>query len=308
VKSPESIYKELVSYSKNQDRYIDLQRLLMRFGIECFYRRLEKSPFRTQFVLKGAMLLAVLLQQARNTKDADFQVSGRFSPGTLKKLFAEICSIEESDGTVFNLNGITVKEAGKNRGYIGYIVKIPATLASATISLQFDVGFGEIITPGPILTKIPTLLGFRDPVIQRYPLSTVFAEKFEALVDLGMRNGRMKDFYDLATFTVELKFDGAELSKALENTFQHRKTPLPTERPLALTEAFFGDKSKNKEYMGFLRTSSLPKNTSLERCCTIIWEFIAPVLSTLKDGKAFAGDWKNGEWCTAELTESSQTD
>jgi hypothetical protein len=42
------------------------------------------------------------------------------------------------------------------------------------------------------------------------------AEKFEAMVKLGVANNRMKDFYDLQVPSSRLAFDGKTLSEAVE--------------------------------------------------------------------------------------------
>jgi hypothetical protein len=42
------------------------------------------------------------------------------------------------------------------------------------------------------------------------------AEKFEAMVKLGVANSRMKDFYDLQVPSSRLAFDGKTLSEAVE--------------------------------------------------------------------------------------------
>jgi hypothetical protein len=70
-------------------------------------------------------------------------------------------------------------------------------LWTARIPLQIDIGFGDTVVPGPQNAEYPTLLGSFPPKLRVYPKETVIAEKFEALVTLGIANSRMKDFYDL---------------------------------------------------------------------------------------------------------------
>jgi hypothetical protein len=43
----------------------------------------------------------------------------------------------------------------------------------------------------------PVLLGFPAPVLPAYSRESVVAEKFQAMVMLGIANSRMQDFYDL---------------------------------------------------------------------------------------------------------------
>ena len=53
------------------------------------------------------------------------------------------------------------------------------------------------------------------------------AEKFEAVVRLGIANTRMKDFYDLWAVATTFAFDGESLAAALAATFDNRGTALP---------------------------------------------------------------------------------
>jgi len=50
------------------------------------------------------------------------------------------------------------------------------------------------------------------------------AEKFQALVTLGMANTRMKDFYDLWMLARSFEFDGDRLASAIGATFEQRRT------------------------------------------------------------------------------------
>ena len=70
-------------------------------------------------------------------------------------------------------------------------------LADARIPVQADIGFGDVVTPEPEQIEYPTLLEYPAPSLRAYPRETVVAEKYQALVNLGIANSRMKDFYDL---------------------------------------------------------------------------------------------------------------
>ena len=71
------------------------------------------------------------------------------------------------------------------------------------------------MTPGVVEAKFPTLLDFPAPRLRTYPRETVVAEKFEAVVRLGIANTRMKDFYDLWAMATTFAFDGESLAAAL---------------------------------------------------------------------------------------------
>lgn len=97
------------------------------------------------------------------------------------------------------------------------------------------------------------MLGGFDAINLRvYPVYTVIAEKYQAMVVLGSANSRMKDFYDLAVIARRTQLDGATLAKAIGATFARRATPLPGQPPLALTNAFADDSAKQRQWHAFL--------------------------------------------------------
>lgn len=67
------------------------------------------------------------------------------------------------------------------------------------------------------------------------------AEKFQAMVMLGIANSRMKDFFDLWVLPRSFAFAGPVLGAAARATFARRKTPVPATPPLALTTRFGTD-------------------------------------------------------------------
>ena len=90
--------------------------------------------------------------------------------------------------------------------YGGVRVRTTATIAGARIPIQVDIGFGDAITPAPVEIDYPTLLDAPAPHLRAYPVETVVAEKFEAMVTLGMANSRLKDFYDLWLISQTFEF------------------------------------------------------------------------------------------------------
>jgi hypothetical protein len=60
----------------------------------------------------------------------------------------------------------------------------------------------------------------------------VIAEKFQAMVMLGIANSRMKDFFDLCVLARSFGFDGPILADAIRATFARRKTAVPAVPPL----------------------------------------------------------------------------
>ena len=122
------------------------------------------------------------------------------------------------------------------------------------------------------MAKIP------EPQIRTYPVYTVVAEKFEAMVKLGIANTRMKDFHDIWFVARRFEFDGPTLRKAIDATFARRQTNLPP-LPEALTDAFADDPSKQVQWAAFLRRNGLtglPERFS--EVVDVLRTFFEPVL------------------------------
>lgn len=158
-------------------------------------------------------------------------------------------------------------------------------LAGACDILQIDVGVGDAITPKAILVDYPSLLGLPGPQIQAYPQEAVAAEKFQAMVILGIANSRLKDFYDLYLLTEQFEFEGRTLAEAVVATFDRRKTDLPTQTPLALTSEFAGNPAKRLQWHGFLKRSRMEESApDMERVVERLAAFMMPVVHSLITG------------------------
>ena len=78
--------------------------------------------------------------------------------------------------------------------------------------VQVDVGFGVATSPPPELVEIPALLDSPPTRLMGYRRELVVAEKSHAMVDLGLANSRMKDFYDIWFLSRHFPFAGKDLS------------------------------------------------------------------------------------------------
>ena len=149
-----------------------------------------------------------------------------------------------------------------------------------------------MITPPAEDLDFPTLLHFPAPHVLAYPKSVVVAEKFEALVTLGLANSRMKDFYDLWMLAQRSTFDGEVLSQALRATFDRRRIPLPIEMPLALTPVFAEDRVKQVQWAAFVRKSRLAApGSTLPSLIPLLATFLLPPVSATAQEQTFAAMW-----------------
>jgi predicted nucleotidyltransferase component of viral defense system len=184
--------------SLSQEKGEDYQRVLGRFAIERFLYRLGTSPYRDRFVLKGATLFTLWTGQThRPTKDLDLLGRGSSTIEDVEQVIRSICDLREKDGILFHtesIEGTRIKEVDE---YDGVRIKFSAQLAGARIPLQVDIGFGDAVYPEPELATFPVLLPMPAPIIRAYPREASIAEKLHAMVELDIRNSRMKDFYDI---------------------------------------------------------------------------------------------------------------
>jgi hypothetical protein len=163
--------------------------------------------------------------------------------------------------------------------------------------MQLDIGFGDIVIPSPEPTKYPTLLDLPAPHLRGYSRESTIAEKFEAMVKLGVLNSRMKDFFDIWLMSRQFDYNGVTLTEAIVKTFTTRGTKIPAE-PLALTDAFAKDTAKAAQWRGFVRRNRLseaPKD--LAEVIMSIGAFLKPISESLAEGHVFKSIWKApGPW------------
>jgi predicted nucleotidyltransferase component of viral defense system len=271
-----SIRQRLLNLAGARDE--DFQLTLTRFGLERLLYRLSRSRHVDRFLLKGAMLFSVWSTEVyRPTRDLDLAGSGDSNPDHVKDLFDDLCRIDvEPDGLEFPPESIRVHKIREPSEYMGVRVRLEGRMHTTRIPLQVDIGFGDAVTPEPTQITYPTLLDLPAPRLRAYPPETVVAEKFQAMVILGIANTRMKDFYDLWMLAKECDFDRAQLASAITATFERRKTPLPDGLPIALQQEFWH--SKDSEWSAFLKKSGLGEGIQLKDVIQRLTDFIEPAL------------------------------
>ena len=160
--SPERIEQEvrrqLLEISRQRKE--DFQFVLMRYGLERLLYRLANSRFADKFVLKGALLFEVWMNQPyRPTKDLDLPGFGDHVPDHLARMFGDICRTDvEPDGLIFDVERMSISEIREHQEYEGVRVKLTAFLGNARIPLQIDIAFGDAVTPSARKIELPTIL------------------------------------------------------------------------------------------------------------------------------------------------------
>lgn len=269
-----SILARLLALAKQ--RGDDYSLLLNRFGLERLLYRLSVSPYAERFLLKGALLFAYWYDDPhRPTRDVDLLGFGQDDAGYLVAIFSEIADMELGDGIAFDLASIHAEQIREDNTYGGTRISVVGKINNARCTLQIDIGFGDAVTPEAQTVTFPALLSdFSPPVLKVYPVYTVIAEKYQAMVALGLANSRMKDFYDLAVIARRTDLEGQTLAQALSATFARRNTPLPNTRPLALTPAFSQDDGKKRQWQAFLKKNRIdaePLEHTVALLARLLW-------------------------------------
>lgn len=278
-----SVKDRLLNISRAENRAFDV--LLVRFALERLLYRLSISEHRQRFVLKGGMLVTVWIDDDnRVTRDADFLGHGDADPDKLIADFRSIMQIEDDDGLVFDVDALTATAIREEMEYGGVRLKTTAYLEKTKIRVTIDIGFGDALADATQQLHYPTLLDHPVPHIRSYPPETVIAEKFQAMVALGVANGRMKDYYDLWALPRNIEIAPDELDAAIAATFERRGTPVPAERPPGLSAAMFGDETKQRQWTAYAASLDL-EGLGLDAVIDAVWGLVGPSCERLT-GKA----------------------
>lgn len=290
---PASIAARLLDRAKQAGD--DYQVLLASFCFERFLHRLGMSGVRDRFILKGAMLLRLWSDRPyRATRDLDLTRRGDGSHSAIREDVRRICTTPVGDdGVVFEPDAVRIEAIRAEDEYAGTRVTLPARCGKARLTLQIDIGLGDAVWPAPQRCIYPALLDFPTPEVLAYPREAVVAEKFEAMVALGNRNSRIKDFFDIHYLASQFEFDRATLVEAARRTFERRGTLIPAEPPIGLTPAYWENPSRPAQTRAFARRAGLkvPESPGTE-FAELLGAFLLPVVDDLRNGKG-----SNGTWC-----------
>lgn len=293
-----SVKARLANLARDQQE--EFQELLSRYGRERLLYRLSVSKYRDRFILKGALLFAYWMGVLhRPTRDMDLLGYGKADIASVEAVFRELCALNiEPDGLIFDPRSVQGERIKDEEDYEGVRIHLTALLEKTRVRLQIDVAFGDRIVPGPEEIEFPTLLDFPTPHLKSYTCESMVAEKFEAMVKLGMLNTRMKDFFDLWSASQKFSFEGSTLSLAVKTTFETRTTTVPSDPPLAFTAEFFDDKQKNLQWNAFLNKARLNAHGKLlPEIIETLSSFLMPISVAVANAESYKGTWlPGGPW------------
>lgn len=274
------------------------QLCLQLFCQEEFLRRLEKSKYAENLVLKGGLFIYSLTDfDSRVTVDVDFLL--RQMPNTpeqLKAVLEEIIATPTgNDFITFEIKDVAPIAVAKK--YAGIGASVVARIKNTKTPFSIDFGVGDVIVPKQEKRKIPTQLSdFDAPTVNTYSLETTIAEKIDAILSLMEFSSRMKDYYDIYYLANKFDFDGATLTKALKKTFENRGHSFTVEQ-FEQVMGFDRDGAMQKKWKAFVRKIDT-KTDDYGTVLKTIKEFLTePFIAAVKS-EAFTEKWSaaNGEW------------
>ena len=274
------------------------QLCLQLFCQEEFLRRLEKSKYAENLVLKGGLFLYSLTDfDSRVTVDVDFllrKISN--TPEQLRGILEEIIAVHTgNDFVAFEIKDVAPIAVAKK--YAGIGVSIVARIKNTRTPFGIDFGVGDVIVPKQEKRKIPTQLDdFVAPTVNTYSIETTVAEKIDAILSLMEFSSRMKDYYDIYYLANKFDFDGATLTKALKKTFENRGHSFTIEQ-FEQVMSFDNDEAMQKKWKAFVRKIDI-KTDDYSTVLKTIKVFLTKPFTAAVGGKEFTPKWSanNGEW------------
>ena len=288
-----SVLARLKNKAKESGRSYQL--CMQLFCQEEFLRRLEKSEYAENLVLKGGLFIYSLTDfDSRVTVDVDFLL--RKIPNTpeqLKEILEKIIEVDTgNDFVTFEIKDIAPIAVAKK--YAGIGASIIARIKNTKTPFSVDFGVGDIIVPKQEKRKIPTQLSdFDAPMVNTYSIETTVAEKIDAILSLMEFSSRMKDYYDIYYLANKFDFDGATLTEALKKTFENRNHNFTIEQFEQMLE-FDSDDAMQKKWKAFIKKI----NTQMDDFKTVLKTiklFLAEPFIAAVENKSFDSQWLSSE-------------
>ena len=224
IKNAKSLMDKANNLAKKYD--ITANEVLQNYMFERILERLEKSNYKNNFILKGGLLLSSIMGiDTRTTMDMDTCVKGiNLSDETLYDILNEILNLDVNDNVRFFIKNSKPIREDDNYGGLKY--NLLAQFENLRVNLSIDIATGDLITPKEIEYEYKMIFENRILKIMTYNIETIIAEKFQTVINRGILNSRMKDYYDLYYLLTYKEYSSTILKQAIINTFKKRNTDI----------------------------------------------------------------------------------
>ena len=278
--------------NKAKSTGVSYQLCLQLFFQEEFLRRMSKSKYAKNLILKGGFFIYTLTSfESRATVDIDFLLHRMSSDlEHIDGVINEIIATPTGNNEIVILTTKKTERISPQRKYPGVSTQIIGHINNVRVPFDIDIGIGDIVIPKAQERLIkPQLDGYDSPKILTYSLESTIAEKFDAIIQRFELTGRMKDFYDIYYLAHTFDFDGRILQEALMQTLSVRGTPYERssfDRIILLAE----DVEMQRKWRYFLNTIK-DREVPLADVIAGIDSFLRPIWDEIIGEDEFTKAW-----------------
>ena len=217
----------------------------------------------------------------------------------IERILETVARIELDDGLVFWTEDMHPEPIRDGQRYGGARVTLRGDLGGARVHVVIDTGEGDVVSPRAEVVRVPVLLdAFAVPNLLCVPVETVVAEKLDALLELGLANSRLKDYFDLWLLASRNPFDLRTLTTACRQTRRRRgRGPLNSGRPdEGPVGGLSSDFVRRNSVMWRAKWVGLQAVPELQQVIELVSIFVAPVLEALSgvETELRVGAWTPG--------------
>ena len=281
---------------------LQLQLLLNLFCQEEFLRRIQKSRYGDNLVLKGGFLLySISGYTGRPTIDADYLLQNR--PNELSEVERMVAEIIRVPGGAqflrFEIKNLEL--IAEHRKYNGIRVSLLGFIKNTRTPFSIDFGVGDVVVPSPLKRVLPVLMpDFEPPEVLTYSLESVIAEKFDAIISRMELTSRMKDFFDIYYLATTCDFKGDKLRDAVSETLLNRRT-FSTSNAISDIKQFSQDQEMMIRWRAFCK-KTLKCSMDFRAVLVVVADFLEPIYTAILHEEEFLGSWLKDkrEWRRAK--------
>ncbi len=161
----------------------------------------------------------------RATMDIDTTVKALLlNEADVQRIIEEICNIPLEDNVSFQIK--STRTIMEEFDYPGIRVMLEATLDRMRQPIKIDISTDDVITPKAIEYDYKLMFEDRTISVLTYNKETLLAEKMQTIINRGIANTRLRDFYDVYSIMnfYEEQIEKRVLYDAFSATCEKRKT------------------------------------------------------------------------------------
>ncbi|MBE7156868.1 MAG: nucleotidyl transferase AbiEii/AbiGii toxin family protein [Rhodospirillales bacterium] len=289
-----SVHQRLLNLARASGR--PFNELAQYYALERWLYRLACSEHRSQFVLKGALMLLVWkLPVTRPTRDID--LLGRVSNGleNVRAIVAAVCQVPvEDDGMTFDPAGVATSRIAEDADYEGVRATFQGALGNVRLPMQIDIGLkrprharaGGDHLPDPAQ---PT----RAAIVCLQP-GNRGGREVRGHGETGPTQQLHEGLFRRVAALAPRDFPRRVAGEAIARTFERRGTPLTLD-PVCFAELFFASTAKAVQWQAFVRrghfTDPVP---AFSEVVGEVARFLRPVCAALITGQKGTSVWQPG--------------